>query len=479
MWVIDKFIGYYKNQSVIFKATLWFMACSILQKGMSMLTTPIFTRLMSTDEYGLYTTYNSWLNIFTIITTLNLGYGVFNKAMSKFKEDRDSYTSAMQGLTITITTVVFFAYLILRKPINSWTELPTIIMVAMFLELYFAPAFVFWTRRLRYEYKYKEVVLVTLAMTLGNVFFGIAAVYFSVDKGFARIMSIVFVQAAFGIGLTVYNFKRGKRFCVPKFWKFAIGFNLPLLPHYFSMYVLEQSDRVMIQKLCGYSTVAIYGVAYNLGMVMKIIIDSLNNSLIPWLYNSLEEKKFDNIEKKITSISFTFCIGLCLFMLIAPEFLMFFATQEYFEAMYVIPPVTSSILFIFLYNLFGNIEFYYESNKFTMLVSGIGAALNIILNYIFIRMFGFVAAGYTTLVCYMIFSISHYVYSTYVTKKKVGVVIFKPNIMLLFVVGLVFATLLIAVLYHYRLLRYAVIAVLMLFCIVKRKKLLETIKVKK
>ena len=56
-------INKYKNSSIQVKAALWFTACSILQKGISFVVVPIFTRVLSTKEYGTYSLYLSWLQI--------------------------------------------------------------------------------------------------------------------------------------------------------------------------------------------------------------------------------------------------------------------------------------------------------------------------------------------------------------------------------------------------------------------------------
>ena len=72
------------------------------------------------------------------------------------------------------------------------------------------------------------------------------------------------------------------------------------------------------------------------------------------------------------------------------------------------PPVAASVFFMVLNPLLANIEFYYEKTKFVMVASCSGALLNILLNYIFIGLYGYYAAGYTTLICYMVFSFAHY-----------------------------------------------------------------------
>ncbi|WP_270744220.1 lipopolysaccharide biosynthesis protein, partial [Holdemanella biformis] len=150
----------YDCMSIVAKATIWFILCNILQKAISLITTPLFTRLMSTQQYGQFSVYSSWLQIFSVITTLRLSGAVFNKGMSKYKDDRNTYTSTMQLVTFSLTLIVFFIYLILKDQINNIIELPTFIIVAIFIELLFTPAIEFWMVKKRYEYCYKQVVFV-------------------------------------------------------------------------------------------------------------------------------------------------------------------------------------------------------------------------------------------------------------------------------------------------------------------------------
>ena len=80
----------YKNMSVASKAALWFVICSLIQKGISFITIPIFTRIMSVNDYGIYNLYLSWFQIFTIITSLYLYFGVFNNAMIKYESEKST-----------------------------------------------------------------------------------------------------------------------------------------------------------------------------------------------------------------------------------------------------------------------------------------------------------------------------------------------------------------------------------------------------
>lgn len=474
---MDRILKKYNSLSVVVKATLWFTVCSVLQKSVSLLTTPIFTRLLTTDEYGLYSAYLSWLNIFTVIVTMRLEAGVFNKGMSKFKDDRDGYTSAMQGLTAMLTTVALVIYLLCARWINALTELSTGIMLLMILEIYCVPAYNFWIRRMRYDFKYRNVVAVTLALTVSNALVGILAVLLtSGNKGTARIASIVFVQAVFGVGLFAYNLYRGKRLVNLKYWKFVVLFNLPLMPHYFSMYILQHSDRVMIQKLCGLSDVAIYSVVYNFSMILNTVKDALNHAVIPWLYQELEERHFESIRKRTNLMVLMVSGTLMGFMLFAPEVISILAPKAYRSAVYLIPPISASLLFTFQYTLYGNVEFFYDYNKLTMFVSGIGAVMNIVLNAIFIRLYGFMAAAYTTLVCYVVFAMAHYLFVRWITNQKEQQTIFDGRFLLL--EGMAFAAVSIGLtaLYDHIIIRYTMILTAAAMLLVFRKRVINLLK---
>ena len=94
---IRDLLNRYAKMSNMGKATLWFLLCNVLQRGLSVITVPIFTRIMSTEQYGYVTVYNSWLQILLLICTLRLDYGVFYKGLSKFKEQKHDYTITMQS----------------------------------------------------------------------------------------------------------------------------------------------------------------------------------------------------------------------------------------------------------------------------------------------------------------------------------------------------------------------------------------------
>lgn len=398
-----------------FKASFWFIICSILQKGVQLFTVPIFTRLLSTEQYGQFALYQTWYQFVNCFATLNLAVGVFNKGLIKYQDDREGFTSSIQSLATAITGGFFLLYLIAMPFWNGLFGLPSIVMLFMFGELLLSNALSLWTTRQRFEYKYKALVAVTLLISVLNPVIGLIAVHFSQERGVARILSCCAINMCVGLLFYIYNLHKGKKVVVKEYWKYALIFNLPLLPHYLSTIVLGQADRVMIEKMFGKSEVGIYSVAYSISMVMNVVLTSVNSSFVPWTYQRLQKKE----HKQISGISNILLIVMAFISLLpvlaAPELIRIMAPAEYYSARWVIPPVAASVYFMFLGSLFANIEFYYEKTVYVMVISVLTAALNLLLNYIFMPMYGYIAAGYTTMVCYIIYAILHYIFMSRVT----------------------------------------------------------------
>ena len=149
----------------------------------------------------------------------------------------------MQTITTVLTLITFVLYIIFRDFINSIVELPTFIMIAIFAELLVTPAIDFWTIRKRYEYIYVPVVIRSILLVVANAVLGVVAVLISDEKGYARILSCVFVNIIFGSVLYVYNIIKAKRIFYKPYAVFAIKFNIPLLLHYNRELLIDRREK--------------------------------------------------------------------------------------------------------------------------------------------------------------------------------------------------------------------------------------------
>lgn len=78
--------------------------------------------------------------------------------------------------------------------------------------------------------------------------------------------------------------RAGRKTVWKEAWKYALHYNIPLIPHYLSQQVLNQADRLMINRMCGSAQTAIYTVAYQIAMVLNIVTTAIESSFTPWAY---------------------------------------------------------------------------------------------------------------------------------------------------------------------------------------------------
>lgn len=473
---VSKLKAKYDSMSAPVKASIWFTVCNIVQKGISLITTPIFTRILTTEQYGVYSVYQSWYSIVIILATLNLYAGVCNNGLTKYPEDRNSFISSLQGLSWLFTVGLFAIYLCGIDFWNGIFKLSTIFVVAMFVQAFFEPGYLFWTISQRYDYKYRGLLITTLLMAVGSPLLGIISVLLTTYKAEARVLSYVFVQVAMGLIFCILNLKRGGTLYRKDYWKFALTFNIPLIPHYLSMTILNQSDRIMISSMVGKSYAAIYSIAYTLAMMMTVITGAINNSFIPYTYKGLKEKEYGAIRKNANLLLILVGTGCVIAMALGPELIQIFATDEYYEAIWVMPPVAASVFFMFLYPLFANVEFYYEKTKFVMVASCIGAASNIILNYVFIRLYGYVAAGYTTLACYILFAFAHYWFHKRILNEHSINRLYDMRFIIAISLTVIITMVGMTLTYNYPIIRYTVLGIMLAIMIIKRNTVMNIIK---
>ena len=411
IFLVQKYLDKYRQLPRQVKASLWFLICSILQKGISVISTPIFTRLLSPTEYGQYNVFLSWSEILAIFITLRLAYGVYTRGLVKFEEDSKAYSSSMQGLSLVLCLFFTIIYVVTHDFWNSLFHLTTVQMLCMLIMIWATAVFQFWAAEQRVTLRYRELVLVTIIVSLLKPIVGVIMVLNAEDKVTARILGLTLVELIGYTGLFVYQMVRGKKFYSKKYWKYALMFNIPLLPHYLSQNVLNSADRIMIDHMIGAGEAGIYSLAYSISNLMILFNQALQNTLMPWIYKKIKADCSDEI-KRIVYVSMIFIAAVNIVLIaFAPEAVFIFAPKTYHDAIWVIPPVAMSVFYMFSYNMFASVEFYYEKTQFIMVASVVGAVLNLILNYIFINIFGYVAAAYTTLFCYMVYAFGHYVFS--------------------------------------------------------------------
>jgi len=435
------------------KASFAFFLASVVTSGIAYITTPIYTRLLTTEEYGQVSVYLTWMQVFGIVAMFCLSYGVFNNGMLDFKGDRDRFSFSLLILSNIITIVFAAVVLLLYRVIKPVINIDIPLLLLMFVVFLTQPAYNFWLARQRYEYKYKATLVFSVINAIVSPAVAIICILrFKENPIYARLFGAEGALVLIYLVFYIYQWRKSKHQIKIDYWKYAISFNVALIPHYLSTYLIGNSNKILIQYLVSDSAAAYYSVAYSVATVVTIIWSAANASLIPFTYENCEKKNYQAISK-VTLPILTFFAFACIFIiLLAPELVAIMATKDYREAIYVIPPIVGGVFFQVQYYMYANVLYYLKKPKYVMIGSVTATVLNVGLNYLLISRYGYMVAGYTTAACYLIQAAIDF----FAMRKVVGQSIYNMKYVGVLSAGLVFIAIFSNLTYGLSWLRYIV-----------------------
>ncbi len=403
-----------RNASVSVKATLAFGIASFAVSGINYITTPIFTRILSTSDYGIIAVYNSWYEIIRVFATMTLIFpGILQVGLHEHRENRWKYLSSMQGVITAVTGVLAVLFFLFRDTICSLIKLDPSLMILMLVVCVFQSATTLWTTKQRYEYNYRITVLVTIGSAVFAQIVAIAAVLLlrrnpSVSLANVRLWSSGAVNIAVGIVLFYIIMAKGKQPIDLPLWKSTAIVAIPLIPHYLSSVILHSTDKIMISQMVGDGEAGIYSLAATLSSLGVLFWRALSTTFSPFINAKLSERKFKEINDAVLPLLTVVGLTCVLGALAAPEIIRILATKEYLAGIYVIPPTVIGIFLHALYDVFSAVAFFHKKSTRIMVASATAAVSNLVLNYVCIKQFGFIAAGYTTMAANLLLTTMHY-----------------------------------------------------------------------
>ena len=393
------------NNAKALKSGLWYTFSNFLIQGINLLTTPVFARLLSKSEFGLYNNYLSWLSVFTILTTLRLESTLIS-AKFDYEKSFDSYIYSTNLLGLIITLGWFAIINIFHQFFTELTEVDWVYLNVMMVYLLFFPSINLFQARERYRYEYKRNILVAVILATLTAGISVSFVLGFKDKLSGRIYGGAIPTVVIGMILFVILFRRGGEYKV-EHWKYALPVCLPYVPHLLSLTVLNATDRIMITRFCGSEYTAIYSLAYTCGLIVTLLSTSYNSAYAPWLGEKLHEQKHEEIREFAPKYILSFLFFSAGIMLIGPDVLRFMGGKSYGDAIFVLPPVATGCFFQFVYSMFVNVEQFKKKTVWMAMASVAAAGINFVLNLIFIPRYGYYAAAYTTLVGYIVLLVLH------------------------------------------------------------------------
>ena len=416
-----------KNNAL--SAGLGYTIGNILIRCVSILTLPIFSRLMTTEEFGVFNVFMSYDAVLFVIVGLALHTSV-RSANLEFKGNIDAYTSSVSLIYLLCAAIMCVAVLLFGNSISYVLGFEVKLIYLLILHSFSSALLNLYNTKISLDYSYKKYLVVAFLNSVGNIGVSLLLILtvFRTQKDVGRIVGSTGVLALIAIAILVIFFKKAKPKFKKEYWSFGLKYSLPIVPHGISQVLLGQFDRIMISKMVSDAAAGIYSLAGNLKIILTVITSSISTAWNTWFFEQMDKGETKAIQKRAVQLCALYTILAVGLMSLSPEAIMILGGKEYDLAKFVAIPMVLDALVLFFYDLVVSGEYYTKKTVNIMVATMFAAVLNVILNYVFIAKYGFIAAAYTTLACYVVYLVAHVV----ICKKLVKFFVVPIKWMLLF-----------------------------------------------
>ena len=404
------FFETFRNISTYFSA-------QVAIQALGLISLPVYTHFLSTEEYGIVNVYISYSLVFAIILSLNL-----NGAVSRyFYEEKEDFKSFM-GTTFVSTSVIFLlsssAILFFKEQISRYVNLPEKVIpwllgfsfLAIIFSIYiqvFVPQkkskLVAWTQVVMHYFKFGLILIGFFLMTEDT--------YMGKIKGEFIAMSLVCIFLLYKI-LPYVKLSFNKEHL-----KYIVNYSFPLIPFILSGYILHSFDQFYINAKVGQSEAGLYSFAYKIGMLLAGFITALLNGANPDYYKWMNVSNYSAAGMQVISLTKLLVLATAFLILYAIDLGTLLARNDDFHEGLTIVPVIVGGYFLFGLAQFYNRGIYFKKkNIYLTIIVMIAVVINILLNFYYIPIYGYLAAAYTTLASYLVMLIVTLIVTEFVLK---------------------------------------------------------------
>ncbi len=405
------------------KDTAVYGISTMLGRFLNFILVPLYTNIFLPADYGVVQIIFAYIGILNIVYV----YGM-DSAYLKFAsfldvgDERDNFSTPY--ISVFVVSVIFSALIILLKnsilsPLSIPLEFDYLIYIGALILLFDSIAAIPFLK-LRLERKAKKFalfktinIIINIASNIILIFifhWGIEAVFVSnlIASAAAFFLLLPTIISSFKFEFHSELFKR------------LIKFGLPYLPAGFAVMLVQVIDVPILEKLTDLKTVGIYKANYKLGIFMMLFVNMFQYAWQPFfLQNAKEEnarEMFSKILTYFTIVGSFILIVLSLFITDLAKVNVFgfsLIGLKYWSGLSIVPVILLAYLFNGLYVIFSAGIYIEEKSFYVPVISGAGAAVNIIVNFLLIPVLGIMGAALATLAAYLVMALGYY----FVTQK--------------------------------------------------------------
>lgn len=450
----------------ILSGTIIYTLCNLLVGGLAIITSPIFTRMMSVGDYGIYSMFNSWNNMIFCISSLGFSYAIA-PAKREYGEKINSFVLSVMLIAVIIPIFLFIVSICGGNDIFADVfSIPSSLVYLFWMELGCYTIIDFETNKLAICDSRKEYVFICLLRAIGSTILSIIIICFiKKNTYYGRVLGVLVISVVLCIEIIKTNFKYIKDILWAEYLKFALKLGVPMIFHGLAMVVLGQVDRIMIIKTYSEVEAGLYSYGYSIATMIMFVLNAVNLALKPWLFDNYGRNNI-SVKQKMDKIAKIMMLISILYILVSNEIIKILADRKYWGTVTFVYPIVVACFCQFLYSFYSSIETMEYKTQYIAIGSAVAALVNGILNYYLLSKFGYEVAAITTLIGYFLLLVFHMMICRFVCKVKA--MNYQKNF--LYVILMLCAAYVISLLHSYWIMRYILSLGLLLFIYFKYRK---------
>lgn len=393
-----------------------------ITKIASLFILPIITRDLTAHDYGVAGLVTSYMGILGVLNTLGLPV-ILSNSFFKHPKFYKLVWRHIYGF-LTIWSVVYgviltlLLYLLLRHDIPANELLLTIGLVA-------APVVMFGPTQsigsLYFQLNEKPI-----QVAWRNIFFGLLTIGLNLytisylKLGYlgwfwADFIAGVLMNASYWYSLNVKHalapILKLRYRSLLRYLKVA----LPVVPHQYSNFLLRSSDKAVLGFLqISTSQVGRYSLASNFGNYFYTATAAIGTAVNPFIMKELKNANFTRVKYLVYLFQLIVLFTTFNFSMWSKEALWFLISNKELQTVY---PLV--ILVVMAYNYrpmyigSTSVIFFKEKTKQLLKITFIAGILNVGLNLVFVPVYGYSFAAYSTMLCYLYVGFSGFYIKSY------------------------------------------------------------------
>lgn len=388
-------------------ASIYYILANVIGQGVVLLSSGIFTRLMSKYDYGLVSTYSTWVLVLNAFIGLNLFITVRN-AYIDYKDDYDRFVSSILMLSL-IAGVGFTGAALVLQCFILRTELSAAEVVLACVQAISLHTINLKMAVLAMRNQYgQRSVLIAAPNCTHTILSIILIIIFSGSPYLSKITGNALGLLIFAVVCAVGIFKKEKPTVDFKYWRYAVSIAVPSVFHTLSDLLLMQCDRLMLTEMIGPEETAEYSLIYNVGAILVAIYQAINGAWVPWFYKRAAEKNYEATKKYQEYYLLVFTIMTIGMTAIAPEVIKILSPSNYWGGIRYVGLIIISSFLIYLFVFFTTQLMYEKRTSAVATNTVIAAIVNLILNYILIPEYKAYGAALATVISYVLLFVLHF-----------------------------------------------------------------------